>query len=247
MYKQLNGLTVPVDCEEEAYQLDIGTRVNLLSQVKGYYEVPGRFYHDINHVNLMLSTYIDEFKQSTTDALFLSIIMHDAIYIPNASPDSEEASMKLLPYVFHSITGEKIPMPLYDRVQELIRWTLPAIHIKDNKLKLKPFSDEEALLDIDLCSMSDPNWYSFIRTQERISYEFAHTGSAAELMHGSANFLQLFVNKGFVYYSQPMQERNATALRNLKAYISAVKHRKFTSYQTIVECDPDILAQEYDS
>lgn len=68
---------------------DLGIPQNILER----YNEPHRFYHNREHIEVMLS----EAKEQNilTDELFLAIVFHDIIYDPKAN-DNEELSVKLL-------------------------------------------------------------------------------------------------------------------------------------------------------
>ena len=244
------GLTIPREgslSDPSLYTLSAPVRGKMVNDAMNYYDVPGRYYHAMPHPIRMMNGHFDYWNTDATDALFLAILMHDAIYVPGMSPESEEMSMRLLPSLYYRITGERIPLKLCDDVYQLIYWTLPRVHVRDQR-KATVFDNEgqaARLLDLDLTSMSD-EWDTFVQTQDRIEREFAHTGSHVELVIASAGFLEQFIQKGFVYYTQSFAENNARAMRNLKALVQAIRVHKEYSWANMARRDPNALAAEYD-
>lgn len=246
MVIEFNTLVIPADANRSNYTMDAGLRKELFDHAMRYYDVPGRHYHDEQHVESMLKSMKKNFGCDTSDALFMAIVMHDAIYVPGNSPASEEASAHLVPSVYHAVTGNRISMELNDRVFQLIRWTLPATHVKDNSDRFTDNPDARILLDLDLTTLSNPDWSEFVDAQRRIDSEFQHLGTREERMQGSAKFLSSFVNKGFVYYTPQMEKHNFIAIQNLKAYIQAVSVHKEYDWDFLRARDPETLAGDYD-
>jgi predicted metal-dependent HD superfamily phosphohydrolase len=178
--------------------------------------------------------------------MFFAIVMHDAIWVPGESPQSEDMSMKLVPYVYHQVTGQKIPVAVHQETANLIRWwTIVAVHTTDMREKFGPNCGEaRRILDLDLSSMC-LDWKPFVEIQVAIDKEFEHTGTPRQRMIASANFLSLFVRKGFVYYTEEMQHMNAKAIRNLKAYITCVRDYDMATWKEILEANPIELEKEY--
>lgn len=244
MHIDFNELVVPESFDPDCYAINNAFRHRLHHHAMQYYAVPGRHYHTEDHVFSMLKAHRNNFGYDPSDALFLSIILHDAVYIPGNSPGSEEASAQLLPSVYYAVVGERIPMALSDRVFQLIRWTLPSIHVRNNFDKFTYETEAKILLDLDLNGMSNPDWSEFIQTQQNLDLEFQHLGTKEERMQNSATFLKSFVDKGFVYYTKQMDQHNATALSNLKAYIRAVRGFEY-DWEVLKARNPHQLASEY--
>jgi predicted metal-dependent HD superfamily phosphohydrolase len=244
--RSYNGLDIPKEgpySDETLYQIDMQMRCKMVDDAMGYYRTPGRFYHAQPHPIRMLNNHVDYWHSHPTDALFLSILMHDAVYVPGQSPASEEMSMHLVPVMYHRVVGTRIPIELCDNVFLYIRWTMPKYHVRHNTM-LDPEGPIARLLDLDLAGMSD-DWNDFIETQQKIEREFAHLGASDKLKIDAANFLHSFVRKGYVYYTQAFRPDNEKALRNLKALVQAVLvHREF-SWGWLAAKNPDVLEQEY--
>lgn len=222
----------PEGADKSKYTILHDDRYRLYRHALDFYDVPGRHYHDELHVDNMIDAYALNFKHSMSDALFLAVIMHDAVYIPGKSPMSEDASAMLVPSFYASVLGKSIPTDLYEDVCSLIRWTLPAVHVRNLR---KSFSatvnhaslNREAaiLLDLDLSGMSKP-WHTFMETQINIDKEFSHLGTEEERRVNSADFLHKFIDKGFVYYTEEMESYNRQALKNLGCYIHEIQVNK---------------------
>ena len=246
--QSFNDLIIPtsgLNCRVDLYEIDAATRYRLIQDALGYYRVPGRGYHGAAHPLRMLEAHRLYWNTDPTDALFLAILMHDAVYVPGQTPMSEEMSSHLLAPLYYRVTGKRIPRVLSDNVFELIRWTLPKFHVQDNRQKLSYTESLAArLLDLDLTSMSD-DWLDFVNTQAQVEIEFAHTADHEDLVIASAGFLKTFVDKGFVYYTHERSTSNAKAIRNLKALVQAVfKHQEY-NWESLAKRDPDELAAKY--
>lgn len=238
--KLLNGVVMPQYGDEMQYQLTAVNRQDILNFAARYYAVPGRFYHDLNHVKAMLNNHRKYFEHDPTDALFFAIVMHDTIWIPGQSPRSEEMSEALVPYVYYQTVGEIIPLWFNDVVRQLIHWTIANVHTRDNRKSLpkqKGSSDIERILDLDLASMSR-DWVEFIEIQRAIDLEFSHMGTPDSRMKASAAFLKQFVEKGFVYYSEEMQHLNEKAMCNLKAYVACIEKTNLNSWEALMKVSP---------
>lgn len=247
--QDFNGLVIPCEgplSNKLLYALDAATRQKLIPEALNYYRIPGRWHHNHEHPMRMLNEHTANWQTDTTDALFLSILMHDAVYVPGESPMSEDMSRKLVPSVYYRVIGNRIPMSLQSDVYDFVHWTLPRFHVKDNHSSLYGIDSLQArLLDLDLLHMSD-DWGDFVKTQEKIEYEFAHLGTQIEIKVGGARFLKSFVDKGFVYYTEPFKRRNEKALRNLKAVVHAILALRSYGWAWISQQDPDYFAREYD-
>lgn len=216
-------LILPANAKSEDYKLNSHQRQNLQTKALEFYKVPGRYYHNYAHIYAMLDTHQKYFKHDPSDALFLAIIMHDAVYIPGQSPMSEDASAALVPNVYFRALAKPIPLELNDKVVELIHWTLPSFHVTNNIPRFRgKSSDAQTLLDLDLNAMATSDWREFVRTQMEIDREFAFIGTHNERCQKSAAFLHQFVEKGFIFYSEQMQSLNAIALENLRIYTELV-------------------------
>lgn len=233
----------PEGANTSKYEISRDDRYRLYRHALSFYDVPGRHYHDELHIDNMLDAYARNFKHSMSDALFLAIIMHDAVYIPGQSPMSEEASLSLVPTLYASVMGKSIPQTLCDDVFSLIRWTLPSIHVQDKRKSFSSAVDELSLnrqaaiiLDLDLNGMSK-SWESFMRTQINIDKEFMHLGTEEDRRISSAKFLNTFVEKGFVYYTEEMKSYNNQALRNLRAYIHEIEINKNYDFERMKTCN----------
>lgn len=238
--KLLDGVVMPLHGDEAQYQLNAITRQDILNFASRYYAVPGRFYHNFDHVKAMVNNHRTYFEHDPTDALFFAIVMHDAIWIPGQSPRSEDMSEALVPYVYYQTVGQTIPLWFNDVVRQLIHWTIANTHTRDNrKLMTKQVgsSDVERILDLDLASMSR-DWPEFVDIQRGIDLEFAHMGTPDSRMKASAAFLKQFIEKGFVYYSEEMRHLNEKALRNLKAYVAYIEKTNMASWDMMYKVDP---------
>lgn len=237
------NLTIPAGASGQNYKLGTSDRINLQTEALNFYKVPGRFYHNYQHVYDMLDAHRKYFKCDPSDALYLAILMHDAVYMPGNSPASEDASTALVPVAYFRAMGKPIPAALMQKVSELIRWTLPVTHIKDNRAEFTGPVDAQKLLDLDLIAMSTSNWTNFIQRQYSIDREFEHLGDRTQRMKASADFLRKFVDKGFIYYSDAMQHLNDRAIKNLYLYIRLVEKEIF-EFEDMYRFDPDEIEKD---
>ena len=248
MQKLDNGNTIPTTGAfklKTLYTIGGRDRAVLLSKAKKYYDVPGRSYHDWQHIRSMLSMHRTVFQHDPTDALFLAIVMHDAIYVPGRSPESETMSIGLVPQFFRAALERAIAPTLLRRVSDLISWTLPATHSRDNRSHFDVNSEAARMLDLDLNAMSS-DWREFVDTQMRIDEEFAHMGTKSQRINSAAAFLSTFAARGFVYYTPEMASLlNKSAVRNLRAVVWAVQKQNVLDYRKLNAFDPSELEAKF--
>ena len=226
------------------YRISAAMRSRMLREAAKYYDTPGRSYHDIRHIKKMLQTHADAFGGDPTDALFIAIIMHDAVYVPGQSPASEDLSIGLVKQFYYAVFGRRIPDRLFNDVQQLISWTLPAYHKVDNTNAISHKFDVQRMLDLDLCAMAD-TWQTFVNTQEKIDNEFKHLGTVQQRARGAATFLRSFADRGFVYYSPEMQAYNVRAVTNLRALVYAIETKRIYTYSRMLGLDYHTFAAAY--
>src|SRR5476649_1045693 len=88
------------------YSLGRALRQILYDNVRPYYEQPHRVYHDMRHIDKMLTTHDLMYGHSPSDALFCAILFHDAIWMPMSSPTVEHLSTQLVPSIAMYLSGK---------------------------------------------------------------------------------------------------------------------------------------------
>ena len=132
------SLSARVGLEGEASQ-------NIYDSLVSMYSVPGRYYHNLGHISLMLGFY-EEFRKyaGDPDGLELAIWFHDAICLPEAS-DNEEKSVKL---ALNMLSGAGLGEASLSNVSKNILATKQAQPRMD--------FDSKLIRDLDFCNLTLP-------------------------------------------------------------------------------------------
>lgn len=137
----------------------------LMSELTMAYTAPGRFFHNLDHIQACLAELEDALQNGASvedpDAVRFAIWFHDVVYDGTRNDNEErsadaarEAALRL---------GH--PVDFADRVHRLVLVTKHS----DAYPTLAP--DEELLCDIDLTSLAAPD---FAANTEKIRQEYAH-------------------------------------------------------------------------
>jgi predicted metal-dependent HD superfamily phosphohydrolase len=153
------------------------------------YSKPDRRYHNLNHINHVLTT-IDRFKLELHDpvAVKLAAWFHDFVYNPQAS-DNEVQSAELAKELLAAVN---ISSATIDRIQQLILATQG--HQIDSH-----DADRSIFLDADLAILgTDPTQYQDYARSIRQEYSWV-SDTAYQL--GRTKVLESFLQRDRLYYT----------------------------------------------
>jgi predicted metal-dependent HD superfamily phosphohydrolase len=156
-----------VDGDATQAYLPLQAQLDLLFRLLiNAYSKPDRHYHNLQHIDRVLTT-IDRFKLQDPIAVKLASWFHDFVYDPQAS-DNELQSAKLASEL---LTELNLPLATIDRVQQLILAT--------HGHQTDPTDlDRSILLDADLAILGTPPDQYQIYTRS-IRQEYSWVGDAA--------------------------------------------------------------------
>jgi predicted metal-dependent HD superfamily phosphohydrolase len=171
------------------------------------YLEPGRFYHNLSHIEAMLATV----GRLTADglqypALQLAVWFHDAVYDTHAK-DNEEQSAMLAGNILKEMN---IPAPIMAATQHLI--LLTKNHVVDEN------DEGKILLDADLAILGETSerYEAYARA---IRQEYAWVPEA-DYRAGRSKILADFLKRPRIYHTGAMfAECEQTARKNLAAEI----------------------------
>jgi pantetheine-phosphate adenylyltransferase len=130
---------------------------------KIYYSLPGRFYHNWNHIEKMLSDAMDDAK--LTPEMELAIVYHDVVYDPKSSTN-EEDSIAELPESSAADFGWKYLKPeSKEQVRRYIRAT------KENP-GFELSEDEQYFRDLDRRILKSTSYEELLKWEQNIFKEF---------------------------------------------------------------------------
>jgi predicted metal-dependent HD superfamily phosphohydrolase len=175
------------------------------------YTAPGRFYHNLGHVESMLIT-LDEAQDLARDVTTLQLAawFHDVIYDLRAK-DNEIRSGR---YAERVLVDLGLPPASAARVCELIVFT------RDH---IAPDGDVDAavLLDADLASFANEPAV-FERQSELIRQEFSWMPDG-EYYPARMRFLTTFLSRPRIYHTERMyREREARARENITRHLATL-------------------------
>lgn len=170
-----------------------------------YYK-PYQPYHNLNHAKNVVLAVLDiydnklTFLENPNISLLLAAMWHDAIYVPG-SKYSELLSMKVMGYEFSSLVERAgIKKFAINDASDLIERTTITHHLSEGNLS--SIDELDILLDADLVSMAEPNYYIFRATQEDIIREQLG-GECLPILEEhrlkSREFLKQFLAKKSIY------------------------------------------------
>jgi predicted metal-dependent HD superfamily phosphohydrolase len=118
---------------------------NIYDSLVSMYSVPGRYYHNLSHISLMLGFY-EEFRSyaGDPDDLELAVWFHDSICLPEAC-DNEEKSAEL---ALNMLRGAGLRDASLSNVSKNILATKQAQPRMD--------FDSRLMRDLDICNLSLP-------------------------------------------------------------------------------------------
>ena len=179
------------------------------------YSEPHRFYHDIDHLHYMINRLMAFFPHLTkemSDAILWAIFYHDIVYhIPGQTVSNEDQSADLFLY-------NHIENPLSFVIARAIRCT--RTHILDEQWNNgTPFwTIVSHLIDLDLWALSDEEAY--LQNNEKIKRE--NNATDEQWIEGRSKWLEGFLERDRIYYTELGQSREAEARRILEADLASL-------------------------
>ncbi|WP_254565016.1 hypothetical protein [Oscillatoria sp. HE19RPO] len=205
------GLKLTWDALLEQFSADRKLGKKVLFNLVSTYSHPQRYYHNLGHIQLMMST-LDRMKSLATDfpAIYLATWFHDVIYDPTAS-DNEEKSAE---YAGEVLPKLNIPASTIAATQTLILRTKHHEATADDL-------DTQILLDADWAILGEePSEYQFY--SQAIRREFV-IFSEADYRQGRTQFLEGILQRDRLYFTPLMfAEKEAIARRNLEQEIKTL-------------------------
>ena len=177
----------------EALDVAPSASVDWFRRLWGLYTARGRFYHNLSHVEHVLSVVSSSgVKPERPPLLTMAIFFHDAIYDP-ARTDSEARSSEL----FLEFAAATMPArPPVER-EMVAKWILQTAGHVESAEDGEVSGDLGLLLDADLAILgSCPALYA--RYTEAIRREFSHLGEA-EWITGRSDFITRVLSRRSVF------------------------------------------------
>ncbi|MGL5195011.1 MAG: HD domain-containing protein [Chroococcales cyanobacterium] len=205
------GLKLTWDALLEQFSTDRKLGKKLLFNLVSTYCHPQRYYHNLGHIQLMMTT-LDRMKSFTTDfpAIYLATWFHDVIYDPTAH-DNEEKSAD---YAGELLLKLNIPASTLAATQTLI------LRTKHHEAAADEW-DTQIFLDADWAILGEePSEYHFYT--QAIRREFV-AFSEADYCRGRTQFLEGILQRDRLYFTPLMfAEKEAIARRNLEQEIKTL-------------------------
>lgn len=182
--------------------------------VKNYYIEGHRFYHTMDHIEVMLDGYEKYFHESFSEAEFLAIVYHDIVYLPWASGNEENSASMLNAH--HKLYFSKVKQEVIDEAMDII---LATKHDGPGKMYMK---SAQRVVDLDLMVLgkSEDAYKKYVANTRREYAMFSDDQWNA----GRAKVLQHFLDLPRIYYTDVMYERFEQQARdNIKQELEELK------------------------
>lgn len=189
------------------YTGDIKLIKNLFRQIQSAYSSPGRYYHNLNHIDSLLSLS-DQYATSVSDKdlIDFAIFYHDIVYSPSES-DNELRSAEVAK---NSLTELSVPEEKRAAVVEyIIASKVHAVGANENDTDLAWF------LDFDM-SILGAEWERYLEYSQNVRREY---DMYPDLIYnaGRKNFLQQTLSMPFIFHTRQLREKfDRRARENLK-------------------------------
>jgi predicted metal-dependent HD superfamily phosphohydrolase len=206
------------------------------------YNSPQRHYHDLNHINFMMSKLMEamdteEFTQLFNKpvesmALTLAVYFHDAIYSPYPMHrlSNERLSAHLLQDYMKTNRNDLISLGIHpfelDRLEEIACDAIKAteFHFKDLRSSWSIRNQETTflILDCDMAGFAKP-YLEVLGDSDRIFKEYRSLGlPERQMLENRIAFLNKLLAKDTIYYTKYFQDTHeAKARSNIEAVIEA--------------------------
>jgi predicted metal-dependent HD superfamily phosphohydrolase len=183
---------------------------DMLAQIVDRYFEINRYYHNVMHITRMEDAYEKYFgSKINDDALYLSLWLHDVVYVPGSNTNEEDS----VNFFLDTVDNSKIlfwPGEV-EKISNAIMST--KTHNPSNEL-------EQIICDLDLEILSADK-YAYDAYASAIRAEYSNF-SDEEYIEGRKKFLDKMLWKDTIYYSEQMKHleplAHANLLRELKQY-----------------------------
>ena len=198
--KSFSHLFVGMDLQKTEIEL-------LFSELKEMYEQEGRYYHNLKHIERMLS-FLERRVDRIEDwvSIQLAVWFHDCIYDIHDSKNEERSA----DFARKRLSDLGISEDLVEKVADLILLT------KKHEITAKHSNyDTKIFLDSDLISLGG-SFEEYSKIFERIKKEYSEIPSEV-FKNGRRIFLQSILSKPRIFYTDEMfVEFEQDARRNLE-------------------------------
>ena len=200
----------------EAPKNQIEMMVVIPNNILVAYNEPHRFYHNLEHLHYMINRLMVLFPYLTKemlDAIIWALYYHDYIYnIPGGPVSNERMSAEcwMDDHGDHRFANE-----IFDTIIATETHILP----KDLDLECYYGRIVSHVIDLDLWALSDEAAY--IINNERIKTEVGATDE--QWIEGRGNWLENFLQRDQIYYTEIGKTREAEARRILEADLKALR------------------------
>jgi len=198
--KSFSHLFVGMDLQKIEIEL-------LFSELIEMYEQEGRYYHNLKHIERMLS-FLERRVDRIEDwvSIQLAVWFHDCIYDIHDSKNEERSA----DFARKRLSDLGISEDLVEKVADLILLT------KKHEITTKYFNyDTKIFLDSDLISLGG-SFEEYSKIFERIKKEYSEIPSEV-FKNGRRIFLQSILSKPRIFYTDEMfVEFEQDARRNLE-------------------------------
>ena len=178
----------------------------------GHYSEPGRYYHNLAHVNHCLGqARLVAGLLPDVHALELAIWFHDVVYDPRAH-DNEARSATL----FRELSGPVMAAAIVDHVERLVLVTQAG--------RTPRQADEACMVDIDYSSFGLP-WEPFLADSLAVRAERSHLTDEQYVVQQSG-MLQGLLRREAVFTTELFRARyEDTARSNIARYLELIGRR----------------------
>jgi predicted metal-dependent HD superfamily phosphohydrolase len=163
------------------------------------FDARSRQYHNLAHAHRVMAAI----RQLTADAgptLYLAALWHDAVYIPGAGGNVNEAASAAA--LYHTYMQSEARSPQRDAIVRVAMHYIHNTTIAHHLSPRRPKSIEQrVLMDADLSSLADP-YPEFVRTQRKIIRENKGDPDDRIALVATSDFLNRLVNaRTFVFHT----------------------------------------------
>ena len=193
------------------YKADENLRRVIFNELITHYNDPGRFYHNLTHIETMLKDLEDYYSGNLPDELFFAAWFHDAIYnamLPNNEGKSAELAVKELKKL-------QAPKELIAYVESLILETANHLEVETDNEMTMVFLDA----DLKILGTEEP---AYLLYTEAVRKEYAmfpdllfNRGRKAFLKNALATLRIYRTDKFFKTYEQQARKNLQNELNQM--------------------------------
>ncbi len=204
----------------ESFQEKIINESYLCGALDAAYNQPHRHYHNLNHVDDMLtklflisnpSGNINDEKERyvnfdskmdySIEEMIIAILFHDIVYVIGAKPEQNETAS-------HQSANQICAHVFGERFGNIIPLIMATTHTKDLSSVEEHTTDELLISDLDMSAFSHP-YEDFKRSNKCIEDEYLEVFDEAKVYAGRENFLTNILGLNKLFYTEYFNEANA--------------------------------------